>query len=318
MAFNFETSANANAEQKNANQQLQTNDSVNNGSVGNNPDADILGLSAEEILDPNTIDVTISDKDTPLVILFGAKTSGKTMTLIRLARYLEENLGYTIEPDPIFRPAHDLHYKRMCREFKAMTKGRFAPTGTDVMSYMLLKISDDKGNALCQILEAPGEHYFDEEHMDRITPEYITKIQDAPNRKTWIVIVEENWGTDQTSRANYVSKIHEMVVGGNIIFMCHKVDLLKNRFLPGSGNVRKPNDKQIMKDLQGQYPNIFEPYKNRNPFTSFATPYLFSFVSFSSGTFTPVTQGPDTGKQKYSVGPDFYAEELWKQIKKNI
>lgn len=38
--------------------------------------------------DPNRINVTIVNKDIPLVILFGPAACGKTMTLVRLTRYL--------------------------------------------------------------------------------------------------------------------------------------------------------------------------------------------------------------------------------------
>ena len=47
------------------------------------PQAGIKGLSKREADDPNEIIVEVSSK-APVVILFGAKTSGKTMTLIRL------------------------------------------------------------------------------------------------------------------------------------------------------------------------------------------------------------------------------------------
>lgn len=40
--------------------------------------------------DPNDVMVTISDLKTPLVILFGPPSCGKTMTLIRLSRYLKK------------------------------------------------------------------------------------------------------------------------------------------------------------------------------------------------------------------------------------
>ena len=53
------------------------------------PQAGIKGLSKREADDPNEIIVEVSSK-APVVILFGAKTSGKTMTLIRLTQYLQQ------------------------------------------------------------------------------------------------------------------------------------------------------------------------------------------------------------------------------------
>lgn len=63
------------------------------------------GLTDEEIQDVNAIQVTISDPR-PIVILFGAKTSGKTMTLVRLTRYLRSQ-GYRVDPDKTFRPSNE-------------------------------------------------------------------------------------------------------------------------------------------------------------------------------------------------------------------
>ena len=82
------------------------------GSIPAQPETEkqggIIGLSENENKNPNEIVVTVSDP-APVVVLFGAKTSGKTMALIRLTRYLEKN-GYQVVPDKIFRPSFDNHY----------------------------------------------------------------------------------------------------------------------------------------------------------------------------------------------------------------
>lgn len=45
----------------------------------------------EEIHDVNNITVTIPDASTPIVVFFGSPASGKTLTLLRMIRFLEQN-----------------------------------------------------------------------------------------------------------------------------------------------------------------------------------------------------------------------------------
>ena len=57
----------------------------------------VLGLTKEETKDPNEISITIADQNTPIVVLFGPPSCGKTMTLVRLTRYLR-TIGFNVEP----------------------------------------------------------------------------------------------------------------------------------------------------------------------------------------------------------------------------
>ena len=69
----------------------------------------VEGLSAEEKIDPNRIQITIKDREAPIVVLYGPPSCGKTMTLVRLTRYLKRN-GYQVSPVRSLRPSDDRHY----------------------------------------------------------------------------------------------------------------------------------------------------------------------------------------------------------------
>ena len=118
------------------------------------PSDKIVGLTKEELNDPNKISVTIADKDAPIVVLFGPPACGKTMTLVRLTRYLREN-GYTITPIRTFRPTYDSNYSEICDNFDVMMNQDDAAASTSKISFMLVKVSKN-GRTICQILEAPG------------------------------------------------------------------------------------------------------------------------------------------------------------------
>ena len=100
-----------------ANNQIElTNDDVaSNISDSSTIDRnEIKGLSKAEYEDPNQIRVTIADTKAPIVVLFGPPACGKTMTLVRLARFLNKR-GYIISPIRTFRPNDDLNYVELCK-----------------------------------------------------------------------------------------------------------------------------------------------------------------------------------------------------------
>lgn len=268
------------------------------------------GLTTEEIKDVNAIKVTISDP-CPIVLLFGAKTSGKTMTLVRLTRYLRKE-GYRVEPDRVFRSANSVAYQWMCDKFDETITDDNAAGGTSAIGFMLVTVRDNNGNPICQILEAPGEHYFDEDNRNAQFPRYINEILAMQTRRTWVFIVERNW-KDSSTRNAYAEKIISMqdIMPSNdkVIFTCHKSDLSRGLYKNG-----RPIVKQFFNDIKNQYPGIFERYTNKNPISSLWKQYNFEFVTFSSGVFNNL----QNGGQSYTPSQDFYPAELWNKIKKAV
>lgn len=267
------------------------------------------GLTLDES-EPNKIKVVISDPS-PVIILFGAGASGKTMTLIRLTRYLKSQ-GYKIEPDRTFRPSNSEHYKQMCDTFDETVNSDYAADLTRTISFMLIKVMNKYGEPICQILEAPGEHYFSAVFPNSPFPRYINTICTIDNPKTWLFIVEANW-KDQQDRLNYANKIIKMQSliepKDRVIFTCHKADLHPELFDAG-----RPNKEQFFKNVKNQYHGIFSKYLNKNPITKFFRKYNFDFVVFSAGLFNDTI---DKG-QSYVQSNDRYPAELWKSILKTV
>ena len=273
----------------------------------------ILGLNQEEILNVNAISVVIPDTQTPIVVFFGAPSSGKTMALIRMIRWAESH-GLQVVPERIFRPSHDKHYQRMCDNLSTMVYSTTAPSGNDTISFMLVKILDDHGRPLCQILEAPGEHYFKESEPNRPFPTYIQQIVNAPNRKVWVFFCEKDWGGVQQTRTNYSLQIKNMQVNINrlgkrarVVFLFNKADKFP-QYYDKSGY---PIGQRFFKDISGQYPGIFDNYRNDSFFRVFHGEYNFKALCFSVGSFTEV----DPLTKTWIQGDDWYCEQLWKAIK---
>lgn len=272
------------------------------------------GMSSEELKDANKIKVTIADYNTPLVVFFGPPSCGKTMTLIRLTRYLQGK-GYTIEPVTSFRPAYDKNYSDMCANFDSMISSDDAAKSTDKINFMLVQILRE-GKPLCQILEGPGEYYFKPEDPQAKFPKYVNAIISSQNRKIWAIMVEPdktNKRMNQEARRHYVNKLQKLKTRINphdrVMFVFNKID--ETPFVINAANIKY---KLALQHTEYLYPNIFAPFMNVNPITKWWKPYNFDFVAFQTGDFSEAADGTFTFEQ----GPDAYPESLWNFILKRI
>lgn len=272
-------------------------------------DGGVHGLNAREMNDPNSIRVTISDDKSPLVILFGPPACGKTMTLVRLTRFLQAE-GYIVSPIRTFRPTQDTNYANICDQFNDTMNSDNAASSTDRISFMLVEVIKN-GRRICQILEAPGEYYFNPKKPNAPFPNYVNTIIASSNRKVWTIMVEPDW-MDRTDRANYVSRINHlkqsMRAKDCAVFVFNKID--KTNFVRSVGNINK---NAAITEVGNLYPNIFVPFMNQNPVSKLWRKYNCDFVPFQTGTYTDAVNG-----LTYQEGPREYCVNLWNCIMKKI
>lgn len=273
------------------------------------PETTIYGLTAAELNDANSITVTVSDKKAPLIILFGPPACGKTMTLVRMARFLRKE-GYIVSPIRSFRPTEDTNYAYICEHFNATMNSNKAAGTTDRISFMLVEVIKN-GQRICQILEAPGEHYFDPTRPYESFPSYVNTIISDNNRKIWTIMVEPHW-KNHTDRLNYVDKIKQlkqkMRSKDSVVFVLNKIDL--TNFVRGIGDV---NTASALRDVENDYPGIFAPFENQNPITKLFKEWNCEFVPFQTGTYKESSTG-----LTYQEGPREYCVRLWKCIMNKI
>lgn len=276
------------------------------------PSDKIVGLSPEELKDPNKIQIEIAEKKAPIVVLFGQPACGKTMTLVRLTRFLFQN-GYTVEPVKEFRPTYDTNYTEMCDDFNQMINQDDAAKTTSKISFMLVNVSKNNGKTICQILEAPGEYYFNPQVPNASFPRYFSAITSSPNRKIWCIFVEPSWG-DLSDRNNYVSRIKSLKKkiknSDRIIVVYNKID--QTSFLiDGDGNVAKKNARE---DIKNRYSQLFDIFKETRPIISWLNPYRCEFVPFQTGDYPKAADGT----KGFEQGPDAFPRRLWKIILKMV
>lgn len=271
----------------------------------------ILGLSEEEIKDPNAISINIADNSSPIVVLFGPPSCGKTMTLVRLTRYLR-TISFTVEPITSFRPSTDEHYSKMCNEFPLMIGSSDAADSTKNISFMMVRVIDDFGKVICQILEAPGEYYYnpDDKNEPNVDfPRYVNAIKNSPNRKIWCYMVEPQWEYSDQS-INYVSKIHKlkrnMRPADKAIFIFNKIDLTPFVITPGQVNMVSAK-----KEVEDLYRGIFAPFRTKGVFR---TSDNFELIPFQTGDYNKKIGGGFS----FEPGPDEYPKKLWNTILKLV
>jgi len=260
-------------------------------------------------------DIKIGDKKAPIVMLFGPPTSGKSMTLVRLARYLRK-LGYTVKADTTFKS--DDTYKERCDKFHKNLNSKEALDGNALNEFLMVKIINH-GTTVCQILEAPGEHYFNPKKPDEISARnfrpYLTQIiRNLPNRKIWVYITEAEWNVHASVKDSYVGRIrnckHQLLRNSDrVIILYNKVDQKEELF--ENGHLHISSAEKAMKD---EYEGLSIVFKNPNPITSLWRPNNYRFVPFCTGYYTKQVGG----KPKYNESEEMYPKLLWDQLVKCI
>ena len=272
------------------------------------------GLSQEELNDANKIKVTIEDEKTPLVVLFGPPACGKTMTLVRLTRYLKSK-GFSVQPVSSFRPKYDKHFNEICKNFDRMIDSEDAAQSTSKISFLLVQVLL-RGKPICQILEGPGEYYFNPKEPNAPFPKYVHAVIGSNNRKIWAIMLEpdrtnKRMGVEE--RKAFVNKVHQLKTNispkDKVMFIFNKID--ETPFVNSPGSI---NYSSAFQQTANLYPNIFVPFKNVHPITKLWRSNNFGFIAFQSGFFSEASDGTLTFKEGHEV----YPKKLWEYIYKRI
>lgn len=242
----------------------------------------------------------------PLVILFGPASSGKTMTLIRLTRFLLKQ-GYSVIPDYSF--CYNQVYQDACNLFLQKC---FAMNTAEIASFemLLVKVIDRQGRIICQLLDAPGPFFFDPNNPQRPWHDRINHLRNLPNKRIWLYFVENSWSNFET-RMRYTERIKNHV----------DHSFKKDRSVLVFSKVDKTGligiDKSLYKIICFQYPDVFVPFENRPPLKWFKK-YDCQFVPFSSGDFRRLIDSCGNRVVDFIPGADAFPKLLWGAIMRYV
>jgi hypothetical protein len=276
------------------------------------------GMASEETPSETAIDeddINIGDKKAPIVMLFGPPTSGKSMTLVRLARYLRK-LGYIVKADTTFKSGDA--YRGRCDRFHKNLNTKEALDGNAFNEFLMVKVIKH-GKTICQILEAAGEHYFNPKEQDQISARnfrpYMTQIiRNLPNRKIWVFIMEASGKDHASVKASYVGRIrnckHQLIRSSDrVVILYNKVDQKEELFENGHLHITSAE-----KAMEDEYVGLSTVFKNTNPITSLWRRTNYRFVPFCTGYYDDQVGT----KPKYTESEEMYPRLLWGQLMKCI
>lgn len=261
--------------------------------------------------------ISIEDKRAPIVILFGPPSSGKSMAIVRLARYLRSQ-GYIVQPDVNFQ--YGRKYKKRCEQFRENLSTRDALPGNARDEFLMVKVINH-GRTVCQILEAPGEHFFETDPNKRKNYDphafepYLTDIiRNARNRKIWAFLMESEWAVPSALKEEYVSRIavckHQLIrQDDSVIMLYNKIDRKHELYEHGHLHVGPAE-----KNMKDEYDGVAPIFRNPNPISRMWHAYDYMFVPYSTGTFHDKVGG---GKS-YRQSEDRYPKMFWEAIMKGI
>lgn len=241
--------------------------------------------------------IRILDNQTPVVILIGPPESGKTMLMLRMARFLESK-GMTVVPDCNLRSHEDETYIRLCNIFRSIEYS-VSHQGAGYIDLMLIKVMDSHGATVLQIIEIPG-YELTNEHQGPYRDIWFEQINTISNNKTWVFFLEQGWGQDQKDRDVYARNLCDIrsIVSAkdSFVYLFNKVDRecsLYDRY-------GRPCKALFFKQIMLQYPEVFKGLTKNN----------VTYVCFSSGVFHRNKEGMEF----WTCGYDWYCSELWNAI----
>lgn len=268
---------------------------------------------ASQIATPTIVNTTV-----PVVVFVGPPSSGKSMILVRLAKYLR-NQGYTIQTDPTFLNTPE--YQRDCEEFTDKLNTNVALAGS--VKYLLVKVYQN-GREVAKLLEAPGEDFYttDPEKIrsgknNRVEP-YLSTIMTSNNPKSYVMLLDLDsdicFRNDSYHRESYSQRFLNFfypnidVRRDRIVLLYNKIDVTPFGTINGCTD---PNGAKA--DAKMYYPQLFATMRVHS-LGGLLTSDNFVFKTFCTGMFSKLVDNFGNEYQTYNVAQDVYPRELWNEI----
>lgn len=261
---------------------------------------------------------TIVNQTIPLVVFVGPPSSGKSMILVRLAKYLH-NQGYTIKTDPTFLNTDE--YLNHCGEFESRLNDNVALPGT--VKFLLVSIYKN-GVEVAKLLEAPGEDFYTTDQAairagrNKMIEPYLAAIMTSNNPKFYVTLLDldsvRSFRRDGKLRADYEDRFLQYFYPNvnksrdRVILLYNKIDMTPFGDINGCNNLSGARE-----DAKNFYPALFSSMK-ATKIGGFLKVDNFAFKTFCTGMFSNQTDNFGNSYQTYNIASDIYPRDLWREI----
>ncbi len=247
------------------------------------------------------IAVSVNISPYPTVILFGSPRLGKTVTLLRLCKYIESH--YEIKADLRFR--NDEAYPKTIKNFEELRSKDDLPASTDFINFIMVQAFQRGGGGLpiFQVLEAPGEDYFKpKESPNTQYKYYLQSLFSSSTKKVYVFFftpdIFNDFGEERVEVLNaYIRKINDRLSQLNkqrdkVIILYNKCDI--NASVAWKNG--KPNKEAYFASFKQDTNGVLNANLNRLD---------FQFIPFKAG---------NAAGGKFSYSADEFPDDLHDKI----
>lgn len=261
---------------------------------------------------------TIVNQNVPVVVFVGPPSSGKSMILVRLAKFLRTQ-GYTVKTDPTF--LNTAKYQEDCEKFQTSLATTTALPGS--VTFLLVNIYDKCGVVVAKLLEAPGEDFYTTDSAkirsgkNNMIEPYLQTIMTSRNIKSYVMLLDLDsdlsFRRDGNHRQSYEQRILNDFYRNidknrdRVVLLYNKIDRTPFGDIHGCNNLSG-----ALQDAKNFYPTLFASMKVTK--FGFLTMDNFSFKTFCTGMFARQTNNLGEEYQTYNIASDAYPRDLWKEI----
>ena len=236
------------------------------------------------------INISLPDKEVPIIVFAGPKSAGKTSAMIRLCSYLKKK-RFTVKPNPTFRP--DSLYNEVLDAFNPMIESNLAPCRTSISGTILVDIFPDgllknlyskffkKNIKVCQMIDTSGIFFTNRKEL----PLFYHSILNAHNRIFWLLLADPEL-SDTDSKKAYAERVKYILnrrpETDHFTILLNKIDTTE--LMGRHGEIK---DKQVLSFLSQEYPDLIELFKEKRKIIAFISPFDCDIVPFQTGSYGP-------------------------------